>query len=216
LSLVADALKELGRAFPERQIENILELVAPLWVDPEAAARLVDAQKRRGGPGHVGVSCARPTITLRHYVDSAYLPFHPPRLLRLNGITAGQQVEEIAIELRSVLRPLLARLLDNDIDNDIDYEIDEWLAALDHPLYVAVALPHDPDVVSALRERFPNVTFIYHASCISSQYASDECEAVIDSLRIPWVTPPLDIEIERAAHRDYRNALGRFLAVNAS
>jgi hypothetical protein len=42
LARVAEALRELGDAFPGQQAEGILKRIAPLWVDPEAAARAGD------------------------------------------------------------------------------------------------------------------------------------------------------------------------------
>jgi hypothetical protein len=193
LNRVADALAELGKSFPADRVLAILELVAPLWVDPEAASRLVEAHSRPDGPRSVALACAKPQVTVRHYLDSAYLPLPSPFFERLHGITSGPHADDVADELRKALRRRSAELREESDD-----EIDEFLNRLRRPFYVSVGLPDDSEVMADLRSRYPKITFIYHAG------------ASRDPDELPWVLPQLEVGEESAAFSDYVEAVQRF------
>jgi hypothetical protein len=193
LNRIADALAELGKSFPADRVRAILELVAPLWVDPEAASRLVEAHSRPDGPRSVALACAKPKVTVRHYLDSAYLPSRAPTHVRLHGITGGSHADDVADELRSALRRQV-----QDLSDESDEEIDEYLNGLRRPFYVSVGLPEDSEVMADLRGRYAKITFIYHAA------------ALRDPAELPWVLPQLEAGEESAAFSDYVEAVQRF------
>jgi hypothetical protein len=193
LERIAHALMHLGEVFPLDDAYRIIDLIAPLWVELDAAAWFASVRTHQHD---LAIQCRRPSQVLAHYIRMAYLPSRSPRVFLLNGITAGPHADDIAVELRKVLGPLLAKAAGRDLD---DAEIDEKLNAVKERPYVALPLPEDRSVIDELRRRYSRVAFVYFA-------AQDEPE---DTSGIRWVVSRLDPDLEEAVCQDIEDA--RFL-----
>ncbi|MFI7599967.1 toll/interleukin-1 receptor domain-containing protein [Actinoplanes sp. NPDC049681] len=198
LSRAADALLRLGRAFPTDRIQQILDIIAPLWVDPEAAARFLITNDERDGARHLAIRCGNPQTTIQHHVSCAYIPEHRG-VVPLHGVSGGMQVQDIAEELYKVLRSMMPSLR-----NATGEQIERRLATNDRPTYVSVGLPHDTDVIEELRGRFPTVTFVYHAP-----YDGESMPAEVP--QPPWLNPAVRAEDENAVLSDMVHAETRLL-----
>lgn len=109
LGRMATTLTCLGATFPAEDARKILDVVAPMWVELDAASWFVRADWRHAAVRDVAITCKRPAQTLQQYVDRVYQPFRPPRVLLLNGVTGGAHSDDVIRELRSVFRPRLER-----------------------------------------------------------------------------------------------------------
>jgi hypothetical protein len=74
LERMATTLALLGKTFPADDACQILDLVAPMWVELDAASWFIRADWRHPGLRDVAIACKRPAQTLRHYIDRAHLP----------------------------------------------------------------------------------------------------------------------------------------------
>jgi TIR domain-containing protein len=191
LERVARALMHLGEVFPIEDSHKIIELIAPLWVELDAAAWFAAGRLDQGGVRDLAIRCRRPGQVLDHYMRMAHLPARSPRVFLLNGITAGPHVEEVATELRNVLGPLLERAAGRKLT---DFEIDDKLGRLKERPCVALPMPDDRSVIEELRQRFSRVFFVY--------FAADDGEAQ----NVQWVVPQLDTEVEEAVCEDLEEA----------
>jgi hypothetical protein len=194
LGLVADALRCLERTAP---VEQVLDAIAYLWVELEAAAGLLRASWRDGDYRDTILACRHPVDTLRDYVVRAHAPWRPPLLILLNDITGGRQAEDIAWQLRAELRQRFARFAALS-----DAELDDALNAVDR-LYVGLSLP-PPGVVEQLQARYQHVTFVFH---VPPEHVPGASIGGVE-----WLSPPLDPELEAAVARDRTNALFKLAA----
>jgi hypothetical protein len=205
LERMATALALLGKTFPADDACQILDLVAPMWVELDAASWFVRADWRHAGFRDIAIACKRPAPTLQQYVDRAHLPWRPPRVWLLNGITGGAHAHDIAQELRNVLRPHLEARLRRRLD---DSDIDEIVGQAEARFYVALPLPDDRQVVTTLQDQYPHVTFVFFVQpemCLP--YGTPPVAAGVG-----WVDPSLDPRLEEDVFRDHDNALAIFLA----
>jgi hypothetical protein len=201
---MATTLRLLGKTFPVKNARQILNLIAPMWVELDAASVFVRAHWRFPDLRDVAISCKLPTQTLQQYVDRAYVPSDPPRVWLLNGVTGGAHSGDVAQELHAVLRRPVKEVLGRQ-PNDAD--IDEFLSTTPARLYVALRLPDDRQVVTTLQKRYPHVTFILFVDpevCLN-----DEATSVAPG--VGWVVPSLDPLLEKNVSDDYTNARARLV-----
>jgi hypothetical protein len=201
LERMATTLALLGKTFPADDACKILDLVAPMWVELDAASWFVRADWRHPGFRDVAIACKRPSQTLQQYVDRAHMPSLPPPFLLLNGVTGGAHSDDVARELRDALRPRLRRQMD-------DSGIDEFLGQTKARFYVALPLPDDRQVVATLQSRYPHVTFVFFVR--PEVCFSDGTPPI--AAGVAWVAPSLDPHLEEDVFRDYDDALAVFLA----
>jgi hypothetical protein len=190
LARVADALAELGNDLKSDDAGGIVNAVAPLWVELDAAAAFVRTGWQQPKRRDLAMACSRPASTVRQYADRAYFPRRTPSVVVVHGLTAGSAKEDVAGELRDEL----ARIL--PADRDLDTE----LAELDARIYVVLPLPARTALVTWLQESFPRLTFVFF---------SPPSQAVPATLpaNVLRVRPELAAAIEDAAANDYRKAL---------
>lgn len=203
LRRVAHTLAKLGNGLPSENAVSILELLAPMWIDPNTAAWFVRANWRHPSCRDVAIVCAKPLTTLKQCVYCANMPDTKPPYLLLNSITGGAQSDDVARELRTVLRPCLKRWLGPAPD---DAAIDDLLNDIDYRIYVALELPNDPEVAKALQSLYRRVTFVFYVPL--DRYTPDGAPPVPDGVH--WVVPPLDPHTEAEMDKDYGIALSRF------
>lgn len=207
LERMAITLKLLGKTFPVKNSRQILNLVAPMWVELDAASWFVRAHWRRPELRDVAISCKLPTQTLQQYVDRAYVPSDPPRVWLLNGVTGGAHSEDIAQELHAVLRRPVKEVLGRQPS---DADIDDFLTKTPARLYVALRLPDDRQVVTTLQDRYRHVTFVFFMD--PEVYLNDyNDEAASVATGVGWVAPSLDPRLEENVSDDYTNARARLV-----
>lgn len=203
LRRMAETLTLLGNTFPAENAREILDLMAPMWVELDAASWFLRAGWQHGPElRDIAISCKQPALTLRQYIDRAYMSRKSPKIRLLNGVTGGAQSEDVAQELRAVLRPELEAAWRSQLT---DAEIDDRLSRTENRYYIALRLPDDRQVVTTLQERYPRVTFVFFAD---SAVPFDEETPV--AAGVGWVTPRLDQIIEDHVSLDYADAWARF------
>jgi hypothetical protein len=202
LARVAAALKKLGTALQVGDAVDVINLVAPLWIELDAASTFARSSQQEAARRDLVIGCARPGETVRQYVARAYYPDNPPALVLLSGITAGAQEEDVRVELAAQLAPRLKRLYRRPFGAD---EVDAWLAGLTTMMFVAMPLPSDPSVVAALQSRYGQVTFVF--------FSSPSEAAVSESIPpgVMRVEPALAPSVEDDVMSDLDNALANFL-----
>jgi hypothetical protein len=202
LDRMAAALVRLGRTFPGDRARGILELVAPMWVELDAASWFVRADWQRPDLRDLAIVCCRPTETLKEYVERAHQPDTAPKVWMLNGVSGGDEVDDITRELRAVLGPPLVRRFGRDWN---DAKTDEYLSRTNNRVYVALPLPEDHEVIAGLQIRYPRVTFVFFVPTASG----------LPPPAIPgvgWVGPEIDPELEERVYVDRIDAMAKFLA----
>jgi hypothetical protein len=204
LKRVAWTLAKLGNGLPSKNAISILDILAPMWIDPDTAAWFVRAHWQHPSCRDVAIVCANPLITLKQCVYCANMPDAKPRYLLLNNITGGAQSDDVARELRTVLGPCLKPLLGSAPD---DAAIDDLLGDIDYRLYVALELPNDLEVAKVLQSMYKRVTFVFYIP--PDRYLPDAAPPVPEG--VGWVVPPLDPNTEAEMDKDYGIALSRFL-----
>jgi TIR domain len=203
LKRVAQTLAMLGNGLPSAKAISILELLAPMWVDPHTAAWFVLADWRNPSCRDVAIVCAKPLTTLKQCVYCANMPDVRPPYLLLNNITGGAQSDDVAQQLRTLLRPCLKRGSGPAPD---DAAIDDFLNGINYRIYVALELPNDPEVTKALQSLYKRVTFVFYVP--RDRYPPDSAPPLPDG--VGWVVPPLDPYTEAEMDKDYSTALSRF------
>lgn len=197
LARVAKTLTWLGQGFPAEDAHEILKLVAPMWVDLDAASWFVRANWQHSDFRDVAIACRHPELTLSQFVDRAYMPVKSPFFRLLNNVTGGEQSDDIARELRQVVRPVLPG------DRPLaDAEIDEKLSRIGVRLYIALQLPDDQQVVTALQTRFPRITFVFFAA--PEEYPPQGGPPLAAGIR--WVLPAIDPDLEDKVSGDLDDA----------
>jgi hypothetical protein len=202
LERMAATLALLGKSFPADNACEILELIAPMWVELDAASWFVRANLRHAGLRDLAIACVQPAQTVSQYVDRAYMPSRPPPLWLLNGLTGGAHVEDVARELRKVLRPRLEIQRKRALS---DAEIDDFLKTTNTRFYIALPLPDDRQVVTELQRRYERMTLVFFVQ--PEQWA----EAPPVGAGVGWVDPRLDPQLEEHISRDHDDALALFL-----
>ncbi|MCA1701855.1 MAG: toll/interleukin-1 receptor domain-containing protein [Actinobacteria bacterium] len=196
LKRIAESLVGLGKMFPYRDAMAIVKLVAPLWVELDAASQFTSVHHEHANDRDLAIWCRRPTPVLQHYVDIAHLPSAAPRVVLLNAVTGGRQVDDVVVELRAVLGE---RFWDNTgLGPLADDEVDDMINAIEDRVYVALPMPEDEDVITDLQRRYPLITFIYF---VSNEDASPS--------RLPgvrWVPRPANLGLEDAVLTDLAKA----------
>jgi hypothetical protein len=203
LNRLADALAILGRTFPRENALMIIDLVAPLWVDLDTAIWFLRAHWQLPGCRDVAIACREPMTTVRHCIDRAYMPDLSPQCWMLNDITGGAHTDDVVRELRTVVARALKRGPGPRSD---DAAIDNFLSKITRRVYIALRLPDDLDVASALQARYPHVTFVFY---VPPECLPDGVPPVVDG--VGWVAPPLEPETEDEMYADYVNATVTFL-----
>ncbi len=203
LSRMAATLTRLGATFPAAHARKILDVVAPMWVELDAASSFVRADWRHPGFRDVAIMCKRPTQTVKQYVNRAHQPLRPPPVLHLNGVTGGAHVDDVIRELRGEFRRHLEPRRQQSMD---DSDVDEFLGWTEQRFYVELQLPDDRQVVTALQGRYPRVTFVF--SALPQVCWPDGSPPV--AAGVGWVAPALDPQLEDEVLRDYDDAQARF------
>ncbi len=179
---------------------RILRLIAPTWVDLDAAALLSELAKRNNAevsdiPSGASVINGQyvQTFTAEMYMRRAYLP-KTAKLVSIAGGESDLRFEELAGKIRDEIRR------SEKLQNRPDAFIDQHAEGFKRP-YLVVLPPPVPDesLLTRLREIFPRLTFI-----ATTDEFTDSSPAPSDQL--VRLLPALNLADERAQHDFYRDA----------
>jgi hypothetical protein len=194
LKQMAAALSELGDRFVKDDLEALLDYVMPLWVDPDAASWLTRPGLRVADRHGIGIACTRPDDTVEHFVKRAHVPGWAPEALTLNAIADGADADDIEREVKNLVRNMMEKRRRGHPARDRD--IDRLLK--DGQLFVAVPLPDDESVITALRARYARLNLVFHAPI------SEPRPGAAGS--VAWITPALKPTEEDSVWADYWQA----------
>jgi hypothetical protein len=196
---LADLIDEF-RLEPDSQVvSRILHIVAPYWVDQEAAGKLPPllAAKvpRRRVAAMNGAAVSR--FTAGMYVRRAHPLSGQHEVIQAGAATSGDIVADVTHDICEHMRrdPWLPGIDAHSSDEDI-------VSALQHdtPLQYVVLSPPLPDAraIADLADRFPSMTFVCSTG---SQLQPDQ---TLD--RVYWITPPVDLVRERQEEEGFIRA----------
>jgi hypothetical protein len=190
LSEIRDALDALGSAITNNRMLAILDGVAPLPLDPRAAALLT--RKRAGSAGrmHASIQTGYANLTVPWYIARAYLADRP-KVMPINNADAS--FDSLQADLREAWR------LQNRRRGEIsDADVDEQLRST--PRYVTLPGPLDPEVLGRLDATYPAISFVI--------YSTHE---------IGWPLPPNVVElVPRLAPEREKEIINDYLAATDS
>jgi hypothetical protein len=150
LSEIRDALDALGSAITTDRILAILDGVAPLPLDPRAAALLTRRRSGSTGCMHASIQTGYANLTVPWYIARAYLAGRP-KVMPINNADAS--FESLQVDLREAWR-LQNRRLGEVSDADVDAQLRST------PRYVTLPGPLDPEVLGRLDATYPGISFV--------------------------------------------------------
>lgn len=183
---VSELLNQIRHTVHPQNMKNVLELIAPLWVDGKAAGPL-PWLSRHAAPRIAVLNAARPGFTPRMYVNRAHL-LDQFEYLPVPTASAGDNVTHITEQICEAVGVRHPYLRGKSAEHVIR-ELNTWT----EPVYVCLQLLLPPSDLVELRQLFPNVTFIV---CPGSSATFP------DSLTL---TAP-DPEVEKEQIEDYEGA----------
>ena len=133
---------------------RIVELVAPFWVEPDAAGGLKLAAQRKTGFRDVALNAKFPfDFTARMYVQRAYLPDAEGELVPVDEGFADAFVEHVSSCLRAHAAAIQSQKKKPE-------ELDAYINARLKPPFVLLPLLPTELELTELRQRYPDATFI--------------------------------------------------------
>jgi hypothetical protein len=190
---VHELIAELARTVQVEPLENILNLVAPYWVDVEAAGRLRTLAARKPPPA-AALNASVPLHSGKMYVSRAFNMGRDVLVPEIAGGNAGQTAQEIAAQ---ILRWCRAR--DMADESASDEEVKSALSDSLLPTYVVLPERIDPDVLDQLRREFETVIFVMSTG---PRLEPDDRFADVD-----WLQPALDAAVEKRERASYNAAV---------
>jgi len=192
LSAAVDLLNALGSASTRSVIDKIAQLIAPLWVEPDAAALLERAFARSGDFQDLAFYSAKlrtfTQFAAEDYVRRAYLRSAVYTLLKVEEVSDGDEVNHVIERIRDHARKLSQIHSDDD-----DAETDEYINGefTNVPAFAILPRVLDETELEQLRKKYPRLTFLMYTS-ESGQYKRTLCS------RARYVVPELTTEAEKA------------------
>jgi hypothetical protein len=175
-------------------VQEVLTLVGPLWVDPEAAAPLRNGVLRGSARYDVALNGLRlGAYTAESYVRRAYPDSTLPIFDRIPDNNAGDVVAHITVNLRAEARKAveeLALLEDEDIDEQLNSD------GVRRFVYVPWLL-NDMEL-ARLRARYPGPTFIFGTGA--------SLPTTPPPAGVRFLAPELDTAREKLAFKEWIDA----------
>jgi len=138
-----------------------------------------------------------PQFTADMYLRRAYSP-ETVRLRTIDGGEGENRLEELVARIRTEIRDSTLGLRGTK-----DAKVDAFLAALTGPYFVLLPRPlPDPELLAALQQRYPKLTFIAHAD-------EDVTAQDLIGTRVVLLWPPVDPTKELDALTEYNDASDR-------
>jgi TIR domain-containing protein len=189
---VNDVIAELVKTVQVEPLIDILDFIAPYWVDAEVAGRLRALRGRRP-PGAAAVNTTLPTHSGLMYIRRAHHMGYDYLLPDIAGGDAGQTAAEITGQICTWVRQrgYAAATADEQAIRDV-------LARWPNAIYVVLPERVDPDVLVELRSSFESVIFLMPTG---AALVPDDRFADVD-----WLQPALDSAVEKREHTNYNAA----------
>lgn len=180
---VEKAMTTLAPQLPDHA-EQLLDILAAAWVDPEAAAKLTPIA--RSTRRVAGINGRRTRFTGDTYVRRAWARHPPPAIVYVTE--SGER------DVEGAVREILAAIRERNPRMDLATEQDavDFMAAAAGETAFHVGLPWvpEPSAISALTARFPDATFL--------------CLAADDDLgEVDYLSPEIDAQCEDKAYFRY-------------
>lgn len=172
---------------------NVLRLVSPYWIEPDAAGRLprllVSSPRRAAALN--GAQVAGFTGPL--YVRRAHGPSLRHQLIPISGGSHDKLVDHVTQEICAFMRKRRNNpsATNDDVIAELNADRPRWYAILPPPIPDTEAL-HD------LLDRFSTVTFILWTGRTLGRDATLDC--------VEWLEPEVDLAREQREHKAYRAA----------
>lgn len=195
---VRSIIQVLASVLEPRAAHELLEVLAPLWVHVDDAARILQIVKRGSPAWCVGLNGRYvSSFTARMYLERAYWPwpFNRPKIIPVTGATGENLVEHI--------RQQVLTFVVNTHGCLSHEEADEYLRTTD--VRVFINLPRtlwDKAAIIQLRADYPNATFILDTGEASPEPGDSSLPDRFEAL------PEIDVEQEHQAWVKYRDACG--------
>lgn len=189
---------------------RVLRLIAPLWVEMEAAALLTDLAKRNleALPDAAGLIKSwalamngeyLSVFTADMYMRRVYLP-NTETLLTIEGGESDDRLGDLT-------ERILEEVRNRELRGATDAQVEGVLADLKRPYFIVLPPPFPDDaLLGELRRRFPRVTFIAQADAL-------DAESMPTAERIVRLNPQVDLTLELNALQDYNAAADRIKSV---
>jgi len=188
-------ISDLGATTSAETLKDILRMIAPQWVDLEAAGRLpallADRERRAAALNGTFVS----SYTANMYVRRAHMlnPFEH-QVIETAGGTAGNFLEHYTEEICSRLRSRM------QFANKKNEEIVWAMLGRRATDYVLLPPPiPDDESLAALLARFPTLAFIL--------WTGERLDRSQVLQGVDWLTPELDLNREDAEYQNWCDAL---------
>lgn len=193
LDELIDFLRRSGLNAEDRV--QVLEMLAPLWVDAAAAGKLPELIQRPGRWAAALNGQHAAPYTARMYVRRAYPLSRRWTLLPVHGGESEARLEELERRIRDAVR------VDRNDPAASDAAIDAYLDRRRNPYFVLLPPPHpDKDVLRALQTTFETVTFLLHTGPeLPHQSAMPD--------QVEMLSPPLDLDLENTRFGIHEDAL---------
>jgi hypothetical protein len=189
---VNDVIAELVKTVQVEPLIDILDFIAPYWVDAEVAGRLRALRGRRP-PGAAALNTTLPTHSGLMYIRRAHHMGYDYLLPDVAGGDAGRTAAEISEQICNWVRGRSYAPATAD-ENAVRDALKAWPT----PIYVVLPERVDPDVLVDLRTWFESVIFVMPTG---PSLDPDERFADVD-----WLQPVLDSAIEKREHINYNAA----------
>lgn len=195
-------LEAVGYSLNGADARRIIELLAPLWVEPDAAGRIPRVASRSGGDDAVLLNgdYVLP-FTAGMYLARAY-PFKRSKdVVMVEDAHAGDLVEHVSRCVRQYMRKSMSPLA-RQPDAAVDAEANRWAGRA--PFFVILPFsPPDEQSLEEMRARYPAVTFI-----IPAEGALPDCATLPP--RVCCLTPEVSLAEEYDAMSHFYQALAAF------
>jgi hypothetical protein len=192
---VHSVIREFAPHLFSQKSRALLDILAPLWVQPDEAGLILRIVKRAPPPWCVGLNGKRvANFTARMFLDRAYWPGRP-EILSVVGGTGEDLVGHIREEM---IQGVMAT--GRSVSRE---EADEYLRTTKERYFVNLPQNHwDKAALRELRATYPSATFILH----TGETLMKEDDALLPTEF--EALPKVDVEQETQAWTKYIDAMG--------
>lgn len=190
---INEVIAELDQTVKAESLTEILNFLAPYWVDAEAAGRL-RALTIREPRGAAALNTTEPAHCGLMYVRRAHHLGFNFMLPNLAGGDGGQTAREIGNQILEYVKKR-GWAKSTDSDDKVKQVLLKW----PNPVYAVLPEPIDPEVLAELRDQFTGVTFVM---ATGAQLTPDERFADVD-----WLRPELATGTDDRVLTDFNAAV---------
>jgi hypothetical protein len=203
--IVIQAVVELLPYLRCEDAKQILEILTPFWVKPEAATNIPKVSRQPKGQRAVAINAKRADFTGHMYVRRAYCRFPSWQVCQINAIAGEDQAGSLVNEARRVLQAIYGVTSDTDLNDLMEQLEDEG-----EPVFIVIPPGYiDEAAFGKVRQTYPSVTFIR----LLGDEQPDEEQLRLKN--IVFLTPALQPDQETVAYFKYVNVRSKVSAIGA-